>query len=136
MRPNAGRKRTMLTEADTLEQTRPLVAAMVERATRRAGSRMAAYHDVGRDIGRAAEWVRKLVGRRRVVVELHDFLNIAAAYRRLCERIEAEAERERMRVLALRGEVDAVLESACPLVELVARAEADRKPDPSPPGEG
>lgn len=118
----------MVTAADTLARARPLVAALVEREERRCGSRMAAYDIIGGAIGKSPSWVRKLLGRQdQVAVELHDFLNIALAYRRLCQRVEGAAERERKRAAALRREANAALESTLVLVEGAAGASRSRE---------
>lgn len=114
--------RTMMTAADALSYARPFAAALVERDERTAGSRMAAYEMVAQRIGVSPSWLRKLVGRQPgLVVEAHEYLNIAAAYRRLCERVEAEAERERALAAALREKADAALASAPGMVAGVAR---------------
>lgn len=116
--PKRGRRWPMMTTADSVERTRPLLEALVGFAERRTGSRMAAYADVARAIRKSPRWVRRLLGRGAVSVELHDFLNIASVYRRACERIEAEAEQQRLRFLALGREADAVVARAVPAVGL------------------
>jgi hypothetical protein len=93
----------MFTNADAQSQALPLVHALFRDAHSRSGSRMAAYERTAEQIGRSPNWVRKLIGRRAdAVVEHRDFLNIRAAYDRLCARIEAAAEHEEARVDALR----------------------------------
>ena len=116
----------MMTAADTAEQARPFVVAIVDGAERRSGSRMAAYDTAARSIGVTASWIRKLIGRQPLTIEHHEFMNIALAYRTLCERIEAEAERERQTLAALKGRADAALEGGAGLVAREAR----------PPGRG
>lgn len=104
----------MMTAADSLAQTRPLLVALVERKRRSTGSKMAAYLAVARTVGRSTTWVRKVVGRQFVAIELHDYLNIANAYRAACERMEAEAELEKQRFYALGKAANAVADSAFP----------------------
>lgn len=65
------------------------------RALRNQGvSQMDAYTLIGNSVGRSASWVRKHHGRNPFVgVRLRDFLNIRAAYDRLCARVEADNDR-------------------------------------------
>ncbi len=72
---------------------------------------MSAYSVVANSLGVSESWLRKLIGRQPVVVAAHEYLNLAALYVRLCERIEAEAEHERRRAAALREAAHAALES-------------------------
>lgn len=110
MRAKPAPKRTMMTAAETMDQARPLAAAMVERAERQLHSRMAAYERVASVVGVSPSWLRKLIGRQPgVTVEHHEFYNLAAAYRAVCARIEGEAELERQRFLALGRTADAAL---------------------------
>lgn len=103
MRTKTSTRRTMFTNADAQSQALPLVHALFRDAHSRSGSRMAAYERTAEQIGRSPNWVRKLIGRRAdAVVEHRDFLNIRAAYDRLCARIEAAAEHEEARADALR----------------------------------
>ncbi|BAU93420.1 hypothetical protein MPPM_4815 [Methylorubrum populi] len=83
----------------------PRVGALVDLAERRSGSRMNAYDDVGRKIGATASWVRKFLGRQPIRLDADTFLNIHAAYRAECDRLEAQAELEWARFRAL-GEGD------------------------------
>lgn len=122
MRAKIARIRTMMTAADTLDRARPFAAAMVEREERRTGSRMSAYEIVGQSVGVTASWLRKLIGRQPLVVEHHEFLNLAAAYRRICERVEAEAEIERRKLAVLRGQADAALEGIVGVGECAPQA--------------
>lgn len=108
----------MVNATDTVDQTRPFVAALVEREESHTGSRMAAYERVAQMVGVSPSWLRKLLGRQPDVKEIaaHEFLNIAAAYRSLCLRLEAEAERERRKATVLREKADAVIASASVVV--------------------
>jgi hypothetical protein len=112
MRAKTFRKRTMTTAEDTIERARPFVLALVQREERNSGSRMAAYERVASLVGVNSSWLRKLLGRQPgIVLAAHELINIASAYRSLCERIEVEAERERRLAAALREKADALLES-------------------------
>ena len=95
MRTDVDRKRTMITAADGIDRARPFAAALVEREERRSGSRMSAYAAVARTVGVSESWLRKLLGRQPVVVAVHEYINLASAYVASCERIEAEADRQR-----------------------------------------
>lgn len=111
-RPIAGQGRPMLTAPQTAEQARPFAAELVARVERQTGSRMAAYERVASTVGVSARWLRKLIGRQPIELAAHEYLNIVAAYRSLCERIEAEAELERARAAALRRQADEALRGA------------------------
>ncbi|AWB20932.1 hypothetical protein DA075_08425 [Methylobacterium currus] len=92
----------MFTNADAQSQALPLVHALFREAHWRSGSRMAAYDTVAGQIDRSPNWVRKLIGRRAdAVVEMRDWLNISAAYDRLCAKLESVAEHEEARAAAL-----------------------------------
>lgn len=111
------RKRTMQSAASA---TFPILTALVERATRRAGSKMHAYADVGREIGESASWVRKFLGRQPVRLDADTYLAIRDRYARECERWEAEADLQRARFLALGGGDDAMAQSAVGRVDVGA----------------
>ncbi|AWN47180.1 hypothetical protein DK419_13345 [Methylobacterium terrae] len=92
----------MFTNADAQSQALPLVHALFREAHWRSGSRMAAYDTVAGQIDRSPNWVRKLIGRRAdAVVEMRDWLNISAAYDRLCAKVEAAADHEEALTAAL-----------------------------------
>jgi hypothetical protein len=113
MQTKNDRGRTMLTATQSVDQARSLSAALVERAERATRSRMAAYEQVASMVGVSSSWLRKLIGRQPgLSIEAHEFLNIAEAYRSICRRIEAEAELERLRFLAIGREADATAEGA------------------------
>lgn len=115
MRAKTSTRRTMFTNADAQSQALPLVHALFRDAHWQSGSRMAAYERTAEQIGRSPNWVRKLIGRREdAVVEHRDFLNIRAAYDRLCARIEAAAEHEEARADVLRSIRHAVVEGGRP----------------------
>lgn len=86
----------MSSTADPIDEARPFLAALVKREQQRAGSRMLAYDAVARKTGMSSSWVRKvLAGQFRPDIKVRPFRRIAAAYVELCERFEAEAEKER-----------------------------------------
>lgn len=95
-------------------------------------SQMDAYTLIGNSVGRSASWVRKHHGRNPFVgVRLRDFLNIRAAYDRLCTRIEDAAERIEAEAQTIERQSDAVRDRR---PEAVARASAPavrprRRPD-------
>lgn len=114
----------MISATDAMQRTRPLAEALVDRERQRRGSKMSAYAAVADLVGVSESWIRKLLGGRPVIIELHHYLSLAEAYRRVCERVEAERDLERTRFLALRSEADAALEGNLGLV--VRPAGADR----------
>ncbi|WP_129610025.1 MULTISPECIES: hypothetical protein [Rhodoplanes] len=122
------RKRTtdMSAAADVLDTTRAMTAELVRRAERETGSRMSAYGRVATTVGVSASWVRKFVagdpGAKRVSFVAG--LAIVNQYRRLCERIEAEAEVERQRAEALMEQMNAATSGALDVVAMVSAAEA------------
>jgi hypothetical protein len=59
------------------------------------GSKMRAYEDVAAMVGRSPSWIEKLIG-RRLDTKRPDavaLMNIHAVYSRICEKVEATAER-------------------------------------------
>lgn len=101
----------MMTASDGIDRARPFAEALVEREHRKSGSRMTAYAAVANAVGVSESWLRKLLGRQPVVVAVHEYLNLAAAYDRLCARIEAEELNEKRRTAALREAAHAALAS-------------------------
>ena len=62
---------------------------------RETGSRSVAVGDVATLLGKSVSWIKRLRnGSADVIVALHDGMNIAVAYDRLCTRIEARRDRE------------------------------------------
>ncbi len=124
------RKRTMITATDTIEQARPFAAALVEREERRSGSRMVAYENVASTVGTSSSWLRKFIGRQPdTAVAAHVYLNIISAYRSLCERVEAAAERERHMAAELREKADAAVKGASGVVARATRAPGPAEED-------
>lgn len=107
MRPFPARKRTM-NALDTLNDARPVLRGLVQRAERTTGSRMAAYELVARDLKASASWLRKAIGNQPVAFPAHVYRNMVAAYDAASARMEAEAKIERERFLALGRNADAV----------------------------
>ncbi len=112
----------MTSATETVDRVRPFAAALVERAERQTGSRMAAYERVASTVGVSDGWLRKLIGRQPDIgLAAWQYLNIVSAYRGLCERIEAEAEHERARAAALRRQADEAYFGAMGVVASEAR---------------
>lgn len=122
MRAKSVRKSPMST-APTAAFTRSVASALVERAERQSGSRMAAYEMVAQTIGTSASWVRKFVTGRDEVKEPGWTVgwNILDQYNRICSRVEAEIEAERAKILALKDEIDAANSAVNRVVEGAAR---------------
>lgn len=122
-RTNPDRKRTMIGQAETIDEIRPIAAALVDREQRTTQSRMAAYERVAFRVGASSSWLRKLIGRQDVSLAAHTYQNLKLAYARACERLEAEAEAEKRAFMALGGR-DETAESmgAQGLLESRARA--------------
>lgn len=117
MRTNFARGWTMLTAHQAIDHARPLAEKLVEFARRATGSRMAAYESVARKIGASPSWLRKFIGRQpNVDLGAHQYLNVISLYRRLCERVEAEAENERRKLELILEQHDADCPSFIPMV--------------------
>ncbi len=86
----------------------PILSALVDQATKRTGSRMSAYEEVGRAIGESASWVRKFLGRQPVRLDADTFRAIEHRYSLACDRWETEAELQKARFFALRGRNNAM----------------------------
>lgn len=131
MRSNGDKKSTMSSSAQVLGLTRSAAAALVEREERRTGSRMAAYHNVGAMVGASSSWIRKFVTERPEVKtpDLTTGWNILETYRRVCGRIEAEAENERAKAQALKRQIDA---ADAGITQLVAMEKVTSAPRENP----
>jgi len=90
--------------------TRSALGAMVEKETRRVGSRTVAYEIVAQTVGTSSSWIRKFLANNGEVKEprITLFQNIRAAYENLCERVELENRADELRLQALRGKINAV----------------------------
>jgi len=95
-------------------ETRSALGALVEKETRRVGSRTVAYEIVAQTVGTSSSWIRKFLAKSEEVKEprITLFHNIRAAYDQLCERVEAENRTDEVRLRALRGTLHAATESA------------------------
>lgn len=108
------RPRVWTTET-VIEHGRPLLVSLVEFERKACGSVMQAYRRVGERIGVKEAWVRHIIGRQPGKgMAAHVLLNICDAYRKLCDRIEAENELERTRMLHILGDLDALSETDDP----------------------
>lgn len=100
----------MMTAADTCDYAHPRLEALVKQAAFRRGGRMSAYEDVADLIGMSGSWVRKFLGRQPgLKPDGHVLVNIAVAYRELCEAVEARRDTEWTRLGALWGDTDEAL---------------------------
>jgi hypothetical protein len=112
--------------ATTSTLTRLAAHSLVERAERQTGSRMAAYHMVAQTVGTSAEWLRKFInGREAKEPGWTTGWNILDQYDRLCERVEAELEIERTKILALKRQIDA---ATSPVTRMAQTAQAAETP--------
>lgn len=90
--------------------TRTALGVLVEKESRRVGSRTVAYEYVAQRVGTSASWVRKFIAGSNEVAEprITLFLNIRAAYDQLCERVEADNRADERKLRILRGEINAI----------------------------
>lgn len=90
--------------------TKARAHALVERAERQTGSRMAAYEMVAQTVGVSPGWLRKLIkGYEAKEPRATIFENIRVSYESLCSRVEHENEldEQRLRLLARKpNEID------------------------------
>lgn len=105
--------------------TRSALGLMVERETRRVGSRDVAYEVVAQTVGASASWIKKFLSMSGEVKEprITLFLNIRAAYENVCARVEQEQHNQRLANEALRRQLDAVTDGFDPIVPGVARGQ-------------
>jgi hypothetical protein len=109
-----------------LEETRRKANELVERAERQTGSKMSAYEQVASMVGVSSSWLRHLIG-RQPDIDLKSALkvfNIAAAYDRVCARVETAAAHEQELAAEFRRQVDAADQSNAGMVAPLARPEA------------
>ena len=94
----------MITAAAVTGLTRSRAQALVERAERKTGSRMAAYEQVAKSVGTSSGWLRKLIcGYEAKEPRATIYENIRAHYEALCSRIEQENEIDEARLRLLAG---------------------------------
>lgn len=104
--------------------TRSAANALVERAERQTGSRMAAYVVVAQTVGTSAEWIRKFInGSEAKEPKWTVGWNLIDHYNRICTRVEQEHDKERLLIQTLKREIDAVTSPVARMVEIAARAE-------------
>jgi hypothetical protein len=105
------RKKPMSAAALT-STTRSALGALVDRETRRVGSRTVAYEIVAQSIGSSSSWIRKFLAKSEEVKEprITLFQNIRANYENLCNRVEQENRNDELRLRLIKGEIDAVTE--------------------------
>lgn len=109
----------------TTALTRSVANALVERAERQTGSRMAAYEMVAQMVGTSSSWLRKFIkGHEAKEPGWTTGWNILDQYNRICERVDTEIEIERAKILALKGNIDAASAIANRTMEGQARTEA------------
>lgn len=114
-----------MSQVPTAAFTRSVANALVERAERQTGSRMAAYEMVAQTVGTSASWLRKFIkGQEAKEPGWTTGWNILDQYSRICDRVEAEIETERAKTLALKGMIDAANQIANRAVESTTRAES------------
>jgi len=99
----------MRTAVQNAALTRSVAQALVERAERQTGSRMAAYETVGQTVGASAEWIRKFI--KGDEAKAPDWIigwNLLDYYNQIGDRVETEITKELQKHQALREEIDAV----------------------------
>jgi hypothetical protein len=97
-----------MTDVSNAAFTRQVANALVERAERQTGSRMAAYEMVACTVGTSSSWLRKFInGYDAKEPGWTIGWNILDQYSRICDRVEAEIETERTKTLALKEQIDA-----------------------------
>jgi hypothetical protein len=92
---------------------------------------MAAYDVVASALGTSASWLRKFIKGREVKEPgWTTGWKILDQYSRLCDRVEAEIELDRARILALKGPMDAIASTVDRMVEGSARTASAREEEP------
>ena len=99
----------MRTACQNTDLTRAVALALVKRAERQTDSKMAAYDSVAKAVGASGSWLRKFInGQEAKEPNWTTGWNIIEHYNRICDRVEAEIELERMKHQALKREIDEV----------------------------
>ena len=90
--------------------TKDVLRDLIERETKRVGSRTLAFENVARTIGASSSWIRKFITYEDRVAEprMTLFQNIAAYYANVCSRIEHEQQAEREKSARLLGKLNAI----------------------------
>jgi hypothetical protein len=98
------RKSPMISSATITNLTRSRANALVERAERQTGSRMAAYEMVAQTVGVSPGWLRKLIkGYEAKEPRATIYENIRAHYEAFCNRVEQENKIDEARLRLLAG---------------------------------
>jgi hypothetical protein len=113
--------------ANNAALSRNAAAFLVERAERKTGSRMVAYHDVATKVGATPDWIRKFIkGQEAKEPKWTIGWNlIEHCYELLCSRVEQELDEERSRIETLKRDIDAAI---APFGRMVANAERAQAP--------
>lgn len=116
--------------ANNAALSRNAAAFLVERAERKSGSRMVAYHTVAQKVGATPDWLRKFIaGREAKEPKWTIGWNlIEHCYEMLCTRVEQELNEERLKIETLKREIDAAIS---PFNRMVASAERAQAPGTS-----
>lgn len=110
--------------AERIDLPREIARTLVDRAERQTGSRMVAYRVVASTVGTTAGWLRKFInGSEAKEPGWSIGMNLVDCYNRMCERVEAEIETERVKILALKRQVDAVTTPVDRVVETAMATE-------------
>lgn len=97
-----------MNSASITSLTRSRANALVERAERQTGSRMAAYEMVAQTVGVSPGWLRKLIkGYEAKEPRATIYENIRANYEAFCNRVELENEIDEARLRLLAGNPNA-----------------------------
>jgi hypothetical protein len=106
------RKSKAMSSTALISNTRSALSAMVDRECHRVGSRSVAYEIVAQTVGISPSWIRKFLSNSGEVKEprITIFANIRAAYENLCERVELENRADELRLQALKGQMNAIVE--------------------------
>lgn len=106
--------------------TKDVLRDLIEKETKRVGSRTLAFENVARAIGASSSWIRKFLTYDDRVAEprMTLFQNIAAYYANICSRIEHEQQVERDKSARLLGKLNAINTSFDRMVERETQAEA------------
>jgi hypothetical protein len=105
-------RRKSMSSAALTSITRSALGALVDQEMRRTGSKMVAYEIVAKTIGSSSSWVRMFLSKSEEVKEprITLFQNIRASYENLCSRVEQENRNDELRLMLIKGQIDAVTE--------------------------
>lgn len=115
----------MSSAAATNHLTKQIASALVDRAERQSGSRMAAYQIVASTVGTSADWIRRFVNGYDIKEPGWTVgWNLIDHYSRVCDRVELEIGKERSRIQALKEQTDAATSTATRMVQTQTRTQA------------